>query len=62
MVTIHTKGAEIHLAAALYRAYRESSTPLETPPSVFSFAMEELQLAEHLPISTKQLKTNTGSH
>ena len=52
----HKKGAEMYLVDALSRAYPESSTPLETPPSVFCRAMEELQLAEHLPISTKRLK------
>ena len=39
----------MYLADTLSRAYPESSTLLETPPSVFYHAMEELQLAEHLP-------------
>ena len=52
----YKKGAEMYLADALSRAYPENSTPLKTPPSVFCHAMEELQLAEHLPISAKRLK------
>ena len=52
----YKKGAEMYLADALSRAYPENSTPLKTLPSVFCHAMEELQLAEHLPISTKRLK------
>ena len=52
----YKKGAEMYLADALSRAYPKNSTPLVTPPSEFCHAMAELQLAEHLPISTKRLK------
>ena len=49
----YKKGAEMYLADALSRAYPKNSTPLATPPSEFCHAMAALQLAEHLPISTK---------
>ena len=52
----YKKGSEMYLADALSRAYPKNSTPLVMPQSEFCHTIEELQLAEHLPISTKRLK------
>ena len=52
----YKKGSEMYLADALSRAYPKNSTQLSMPQTEFCHAIEELQLAEHLPISTKQLK------
>ena len=46
----------MYLADALSRAYPEHSIPSSVPQSEFCHAMEVLELAEHLPISTKRLK------
>ena len=46
----------MYLADALSRAYPKNSTPLLIPQIEFCHAIEQLQLAEHLPISTKRLK------
>ena len=44
------------LADALSRAYPKNSVPLTAPQSEFCHAMEELELAKHLPISSTRLK------
>jgi len=46
----------MYLADALSTAYPEHSIPLSVPQSEFCHAMEVLELAEYLPISTKRLK------
>ena len=46
----------MYLADALSRAYPKNSTPLSMPQTEFCHEIEELQLAEHLPICTKRLK------
>ena len=46
----------MYLADALSRAYPESSAPLSMPQSKFCYVFEKLELAEHLPISSKRLK------
>ena len=52
----YKKGLEMFLAVALSRAYPKNSVPLTAPQSEFCHAMEELELAEHLPISSIHLK------
>ena len=52
----YNKGLEMFLADALSRAYPKNSVPLTAPQSEFCHAMEELELAEHLPISSTCLK------
>ena len=52
----YKKGSEMYLADALSRPYPKNSIPLSIPQTEFCHAIEELQLAEHLLISTKQLK------
>ena len=46
----------MYLADTLSRAYPESSAPLSMPQSKFCYVFEQLELAEHLPISSKRLK------
>lgn len=53
---MYKKGSEMYLADALSRAYPEHSIPLSVPQSEFCHAMEVLELAEYLPISTKRLQ------
>jgi len=53
----YKRGSEMYLADALSRAYPEQCTaPTSQPPSEFCHAMEELDLTEHLPISSSRLK------
>ena len=46
----------MYLADALSRAYPEDSVPSSIPQPEFCHVLEQLELAEHLPISTKRLK------
>ena len=52
----YKKGGELYLADALPRAYPEDSVPSSIPQPEFCHVLQQLELAEHLPISTKQLK------
>ena len=46
----------MYLADTLSRAYPDHSAPQASTQSEFCHAMEVLDLTEHLPISSKQLK------
>ena len=46
----------MYLADALSRAYPEDSVSLSIPQPEFCHVLEQLELVEHLPISTKRLK------
>ena len=52
----YKKGLEMYLADTLFRAYPENSVPLSMPQSEFCHVLEQLELVEHLPISSKRLK------
>ena len=50
------KRVEMYLADALSRAYPEDLVPSSIPQPQFCHVVKQLELAEHLPILTKQLK------